>query len=413
MHIYPGLDRDFFVNFPLPMLPSVAILNPLSQLGGSEISLLELLKRSKGHFRFHLILPEDGPLREKAEREEIKVWVLPWPAKLSNLGERNKRISIVHIFQACLSTYPLIKKLSDLLGEIDCRILITNGIKCHIIGALLPKKKFCSVIWYLREGLEGRRLSGFLLKTLAPRCSAAIAISRYVAKESNKLFRKKLTVHVLYNIVDFKRFRPNVSHPLDLEKKDGEIWYGMVGAITPLKGQDLFIKAAAQVVKYLSNARFIIVGTNFYKTEKSDGYEAELHNLIKTLKLNYHVTFLGFRNDIPAVLSTLDVLVQPNRGPEGLGRAILEAMACGVPVIAANGWGPAEIIQHTKTGILFPPRDVETLSRRMIELGKHDELREEIVHHADKWIHKNISPEKIIDNFSLFIRDISRIKLEK
>jgi len=381
------------------MLPSIAILNPLSQLGGSEISLLELLKRSKGHFRYHLILPEDGPLKETAEKEDITVWALPWPAKLSKLGERNKRIFPVHFFLACLSTFPLIKRLSHLLGEIDCRVLITNGIKCHIIGALLPKKKSGSLIWYLREGWEGRRLSGCLLKTLAPRSSAAIAISRYVATESNKLFRKKLPVHVLYNIVDFKRFRPNLSHPPDLEKKDGEIWYGMVGAITPLKGQDLFIKAAGQVVKYLPNARFIIVGANFYKTEKPSVYEVELHNLIKTLKLNNHVAFLGFRNDIPAVLSTMDVLVQSNRGPEGLGRSVLEAMACGVPVIAVDRWGPSELIQNEETGILFPFMDIETLAEKMILLGKHPDMRDRLRKNAMRWIREKISTEKICSDF--------------
>ncbi len=93
--------------------------------------------------------------------------------------------------------------------------------------------------------------------------------------------------------------------------------------------------------------------------------------------LRDRVKFVGFRNDVPGILSQLDILVQSNRGPEGLGRSVLEAMACGVPVIAVNKWGPAELIQNGQTGLLFAPLDTKQLASHMLRLGRGRVLAED------------------------------------
>jgi glycosyltransferase involved in cell wall biosynthesis len=196
-----------------------------------------------------------------------------------------------------------------------------------------------------------------------------------------------------------------VSPPKDLDKTDGELWFGMIGAVTPLKGQDLFIYAANKVVKVLPNARFFIVGTNFYRTETDHEYEEELRFKAQSDLLNGKVKFLGFRSDIPAVLSCLDVLVQPNRGPEGLGRSILEAMACGVPVISVDQWGPKEIIRNRETGLLFRTLDVSMLSQKMIEFGKNNKLRSSCAENALLWIRQNQLTDKIVEEFEKILEN--------
>lgn len=394
-------------------LPHIAILNPLPQLGGAEISLLELLKRTAKRFQFHLILPQDGPLREKAEAVGVKTWILPWPEKLLTLGERDKNLSPFALFAAALSLGPFLARLSRLLERIDSRVLVTNGIKCHILGALVRKRHSGSLLWYLREGLEGRRVTPLLLRLLSPRCSSAVAISRFVAAEWGRVFLCPVPVRVLYNIVDLQSFRPGLAHPPDLKKKVGETWFGMVGAVTPLKGQDIFLRAASRVVQSVPHARFLIVGANHYETERGLGYEAALHQLAQKLGLADRVTFTGFRSDIPALLSTLEVLVHANRGQEGLGRSILEAMACGIPVVAVNRWGPAEIINHGTTGILFPPCDAVTLAHVMTDLAKREDLRNQIADNARRWVNENISPERIAEEFEGILKQTTQNAQQK
>jgi glycosyltransferase involved in cell wall biosynthesis len=111
------------------------------------------------------------------------------------------------------------------------------------------------------------------------------------------------------------------------------------------------------------------------------------------------VKFVGFRNDVPNVLSQLDVLVQPNRGPEGLGRSVLEAMACGVPVIAVDKWGPAEFIEHGRSGLLFPPRDAEKLATHMLTLARSKPLRKAMGKHGHAWIQQNLISKKLAGQF--------------
>jgi glycosyltransferase involved in cell wall biosynthesis len=379
--------------------PNIAILNPLAEIGGAEISLLELLHRSSGHFQFHLIIPENGPLRKKAEEAGVKVCEILWPDKIMQLGERNKNLKILKLAQGGMLISRLAKNITKVLKDIKADVLITNGIKCHIVGAISHKRYPIPLIWYLRDGLEGRKLSSIALNFYSARCSAAIAISHFIAGEARKILPKGVPAHVLYNIVDFEKFQSKLPHPSDLVKKGGEIWFGMIGAITPLKGQDLFLEAGGRVVSTIPNSRFVIVGTNFYKTEASLNYERELHVMTQSPSLKGRVIFLGFRNDIPEIISTLDILVQPNRGPEGLGRAVIEAMACGVPAIAVDRWGPAELIQDGKTGVLFPWMNIEALSNKMILLGKDKKLREELGESARKWIHENLIPERIAVQF--------------
>jgi len=380
-------------------LPIIAVLNPISKLGGAEISLLELLSRSKQHFQFHLIIPENGPLRKKAEEAGIKVWEVRWPEKIMRLGERTKKSSPFEILHAALSLPGLVKRVSRLLSNIGAEVLITNGIKSHIIGALTTKRHTAPLIWYFRDGLEGRGMSIRFLGFLSSRCSMVLSISHYIAAEAHKYLSSSIPVRVLYNIVDLEKFKPALTPPPDLKKGEKEIWFGTIGATTPLKGQDLFLDAAVQVLNVIPNSRYIIVGENFYKTEKSLNYDRELRLRSQSFPLKNRVEFLGFRNDIPQILSLLDVLVQPNRGPEGLGRSILEAMACGVPVISVNRWGPAEIVKDRYTGLLFHPCDVDGLSGKMIALGKDAEFRKKMGNNGVKWVRENICPDNLVNEF--------------
>ena len=204
---------------------------------------------------------------------------------------------------------------------------------------------------------------------------------------------------MIYNIVDLNRFRPGASPPADLRKHPDEIWFGIVGAITPLKGHDIFLDAAERVLPKLPNAIFAIVGNNPYVTESGHRYEEDLRRRVQNSPLRDRVKFVGFRNDVPSILSQVDVLVQPNRGPEGLGRSVLEAMACGVPVIAVNKWGPAELIQDGKSGLLFAPLDTEQLASHMLRLGGDESLRKTMGQRGQDWIQHNLVSLEIAGKF--------------
>jgi glycosyltransferase involved in cell wall biosynthesis len=203
----------------------------------------------------------------------------------------------------------------------------------------------------------------------------------------------------VWNIVDPVRLRPGLRLPADLRKPAGTLWLGVVGALTPLKGQDVFLDAAAHVAARVPEARFLVVGGEPYRTEARLGYAATLGERVRALGLAGRVDFLGERDDAPAVIANLDVLVQPSRGPEGLGRTILEAMACAVPVVAVDRWGPREIVAHGETGLLVPPNDAAALADAMARLAGDVALRARLGEAARQWMVAHGEPMRLARAF--------------
>ena len=379
-------------------MPRVCVLCAISGLGGAEFSLLELVTRLRDSYDFHLIVPGEGPLKKSAELAGAKVWILPWPEAITSTGETATHAGVTKILHAAASLQPFTRRLSDLLEEIQPSVFVTNAVKAHIIGALARKPKNVPLIWYMRDGLEERILSRKLLALLSRRCDMAVCISEYVAAQFREYVSGSVPTQVVYNIVDLNRFHPEALPPADLRKGPDEVWFGMVGAITPLKGHDIFLGAAERVLDQQPNTFFVIVGNNPYLTEAGLRYEELLRRRMATSLVD-RVKFVGFRNDVPNVLSQLDVLVQPNRGPEGLGRSVLEAMACGLPVIAVDKWGPAELVEHGRSGLLFPPRDAEKLATHMLTLARSKPLRKAMGKHGHAWIQQNLISKKLAGQF--------------
>jgi len=124
--------------------------------------------------------------------------------------------------------------------------------------------------------------------------------------------------------------------------------------LNELKGIEYFLRAAAGLIERFRNVRFLIVGDGASRLE--------LERYAQRLGLNKHVVFLGFRLDVPALLSEISVSVLPTLS-EGLSNSLLEAMAASVPVVATTVGGNPEVVQGGVTGLLVPPRDAEALAR--------------------------------------------------
>ncbi len=371
----------------------------ISGLGGAELNLLELIAHLRGSYEFHVIVPDEGPLIARAREAGARIWVLHWPEAITRTGETAKRPPILKLLRSAFALFPFIRRLSALLDEIDPSLFVTNAVKPDIVGALTRKRKNVPLVWYMHDGLEHRRISRRLLALLSRRCDMAICNSEYVASQFRTYVSRKVPAHVVYNIVDLSRFHPDVLPPQDLRKAPEEIWFGMVGAITPLKGQDIFLDTAEKILRQVPLAMFLIVGANPYMTEAGSAYEALLRRRVQDSSLSGRVKFVGFRDDVPSVLAQLDVLVQPNRGPEGLGRSVLEAMACAVPVIAVDRWGPAELVEHGHSGLLFPPQDSDKLALHMLTLAGSESLRKTMGQHGHAWIHQNLISKKLVGQF--------------
>ncbi len=144
----------------------------------------------------------------------------------------------------------------------------------------------------------------------------------------------------------------------------------VIGTITHMeehKGVFYLIQSASCFLKSGKNLTFLLVG---------DGTQEEkLKRLCVDLKIEKNVIFTGERSDIPEILSLIDIFVLPSVR-EGLGLSIIEAMACGKPIIATNVGGIPEVVKDGVSGILVPPKDIEALQDAIVELLDDKEKQE-------------------------------------
>lgn len=167
----------------------------------------------------------------------------------------------------------------------------------------------------------------------------------------------------IYNGVDLDRFARRAEGRLraELGFPDNVKLIGMVANLRQSKGYEYLVQAARQVTDCIPEARFVAVG------EREERIAKQLACLLRQLGLEDRFVFLGFRADVPEILSDLDVFVLSSTS-EGLSIATIEAMAAGKPVVVTRSGGPQEVVEDRRTGLLVPPADPQALASRICEL---------------------------------------------
>ena len=148
---------------------------------------------------------------------------------------------------------------------------------------------------------------------------------------------------------------------------------GVVGQITPWKRQHDAIDAFARFVKEHSDSELWIVGAAKFR-EENQRYEAQLRQQVESAGMRNKVRFLGFRDDVMNVMTSIDVLLVPSEN-EPFGRVVIEAMLAGKPVIGTNGGGIPEIVVDGETGYLVSIGDVQAMTERLFKLYTWPETR--------------------------------------
>ncbi|HEU5132695.1 MAG TPA: glycosyltransferase family 4 protein, partial [Pyrinomonadaceae bacterium] len=195
-------------------------------------------------------------------------------------------------------------------------------------------------------------------KPLLKSAGRVIAVSQAVAESLRRngvIESAKITV--VHNGIDINRFnRPPAPN--------SPVLVGTVGHLAPIKGHDIFVRAAALISERRPDVRFTIIGE-----DKSPDmvHRRSLESLMAELGLSDTVSMPGWSDDMPATLSSLTLFVSAARS-EPFGLAIVEAMAAGLPVVATASEGASEIIEDGFTGKLVPAGDHEALAQAINNL---------------------------------------------
>jgi glycosyltransferase involved in cell wall biosynthesis len=269
------------------------------------------------------------------------------------------------------------------VGAFAPDIIHSNGFKAHLVAAMVRGP--ARLVWYIHDYISERPLMKRALAAAGWRASLALANSRSVAEDARRAL--PLTkVDVLYNAINLERFTPGrrngewLDELARVEAKPA-LRVGLVATYARWKGHDVFIAAAARVraARPKVPIRFYLVGGPLYQTESSQYSSDELHSMMRTAGLSDgSLVLVPFQRDTPRVYRSLDIVVHASTRQEPFGRTIIEAMACGRPVIVATAGGATELFTDGVDAIGVPPGDPDRLADAILRLVDDSDLRDRL-----------------------------------
>lgn len=282
--------------------------------------------------------------------------------------------------------YPLFKyppyalalatKMAEVADEHGLDLLHVHYAVPHAVSAYLAKEMVDSCGMKIVATLHGtditivgndpsyKRVIRFSLE----HCDGVTAVSKYLEDETRTAIETDVPIDVIPNFVDLTRFVVEPCPEARALKEPGEKLVVHVSNFRAVKRVPDLVIAFSRVARDL-NARLLLVG---------DGPDrGAAAGLVRELGLAERVTFLGPQDRVESILPCADVFALPSMY-ESFGLAALEAMACGVPVVASNAGGIPEVVEHEVTGALAPVGDVDGLARALEYVLSDEDRRREM-----------------------------------
>ena len=347
---------------------NVAILMPLArQLGGAETTFKQLLGHSQDiDINWHVIFFRDGPLVNEVQRDGVSTYVV-------NTGRLRQPLRFAKA----------VRRIAELLQATECQLVLSWSAKPHIYGSLAALLARIPSAWYQLGSPRGVHLS-FIdrFATLLP-AQLVLTLSEMGKSAQESLWPKRRT-KLVYPGVDLDHFesaalpkRDDARIQLGLAHHGPII--GIVGRLQRWKGMHVLVRAMPLVLEQYPDVLCLIVGG---RHELEPDYEAHLECLIKELGIQQSVQLLGFQTNIPLWMQAMDVVVHAS-DHEPFGLVVIEAMALGKPVVAANSGGPREIINEGVDGLLSPFGDSKSLAGALISLLADKDFADRIGRQAE------------------------------
>jgi glycosyltransferase involved in cell wall biosynthesis len=355
---------------------NVLYVNHTGEVSGAERSLLGLLGALPAEVR-PLVATPRGELAEAVEGLEIPTTVITGTAG-------SLRLHPVHTPRTLVELSLAAGQVRRAARRDRAQLVHANSIRAGIVLGLARLSPAASVV-HVRDCLPASVLSSATMRLIAATATTIVANSRYTAAAA-RAAAPGAQPEVVYNAVDLERWDPSRIDRARARALLGaagrrDVLLGVVAQLSPWKGQDTAIEALRLVREEGLDAHLLLVGSAKFVARSTrydnDAYVARLRAQIADAGLADRVSWLGEREDVPELVRALDILLLPSR-EEPFGRALIEAMALRVPVLATSVGGPAEIIEDGREGYLLPPREPAAWARAIRRIAESADRRLEM-----------------------------------
>jgi glycosyltransferase involved in cell wall biosynthesis len=327
----------------------LAISNHSFMLGGGEYSFLDLLSHLNNSWEILAVVPGEGELRTRLQQKGIETQVAPL-SQIRPWHLYNILLSLIAYFNLCRRYRPV--------------LIYANGSRAAFYGGIIGRILGFPVMWHCRITDPDRFLDTILTRL----SSTIIANSRATAKRFKKPFQSK--VKVVHNGVDIGRMRKESDSKPNLI---GNRWKVIliVARVSRWKRHDLALGAFEEVAVKNPTAHLVCVGSK-------DALEPEWWNHLqektRQSRVSDRIHWVGQISDVRPWYKAADILLLCSEN-EPFGRVLVEAMACGVPVVATRSGGVPEIVRHGEDGFLVTPGSIDEITGAMTKILENEELR--------------------------------------
>jgi glycosyltransferase involved in cell wall biosynthesis len=342
----------------------VVVLDHTGELGGAELALVRLLDAVREEYgeryAVTVVLFASGPLAERLSLAGHEVVVLPLDPGLGTVA-RHDASGLAGV-RSALRAVPFVWRLARRLRDLDAAVVHSTSLKADLVAAPASVIARVPLVWHVHDRIAPDYLPRpvvAIIRTLARTVPRRVVVN----SEATALTlpgARGLTVA-------YPGLTPDQVASAPRAERRGAPVVGLVGRISPTKGQLELVRAAPRVVAQCPDVTFRFVGA---ATFGDNAYEELVRAEVERLDLGDRVAFAGFTDDPAQELDRLAVVVHVATVPEPFGQVVAEALARGVAVVATRGGGVDEIMRPEPDGPIgwtVDAFDEEALTRAIIE----------------------------------------------
>ena len=355
----------------------ILFYNHAGEVSGAERVLLMILAHlDRDGFEPVVVCPTESQMIKKVDDLEIKTH--PVKQLQARFTWRPHRL-----LRYLLSFCSVIRRAREIVASEAPDIIHANSVRAGLVMSVAAIRLKTRVIWHVHDVLPRHPLTVAVRWFAWFTGSRVLAVSEAAAERFRgilfRLFPRRLSIAVIHNAVESGRFRPNAllrqATRRALGFGDNDFLVGMVGHLTPNKGQAELIDAFATIAAELSEASLILVGDTLFN--RDEGYAEKIRTTIDAHDLVDRVRLLGTREDVRELMQAFDLLVLNSRS-EAFPLTALEGLASGRTVLATAVGGTPEMILHRETGWLINAGRQDELVSAIKTLFRDPELREQL-----------------------------------
>lgn len=383
---------------------NILFVHQSAELYGSDKTLLLLLQNlDKKLFFPVVILPNDGPLKDKLLQLNIEVHIAP----VLKLHRKMFNPTNLILFIKQIRTGV---KAMDLLNKKHHFDIVYSNTLAVLLGIIFASKRNIKHIWHVHEIIKSPRLFKIAFQKMLTLKSNSVVVYNSLATQRfwdvNKIIISKSLA--IQNGQELAEIDLDDSAKKQLRKTlfnvDNEVVIALIGRISRWKGQLVLLESFKHLTEQNKNIKLVFVGSTPPNQEE---FLDNLQQEIIHYQLENDVIIVPFQENISAVWHAIDIAVVPSTEPEPFGLVALEAMLAQKPVVASNHGGLSEIVLNNETGFLVEPTNVQSLTNALELLITNTEMRSTFGANGYKRAKNEFSVEKYVNNFEDLFRKLS------